>query len=269
MRLGLSIRLLMFLILMAAAPVYAQQPLKQHMFEVGPEVYYHSYEEPNVMEEKGVFYGAQAGYEYHEKIYARAEVRAALGEVDYTSPVSGTLDNIEDWLFESRAVAGYDFAAADNLIVTPFLGFGYRYLNDDSAGKRTSTGAAGYERESNYYYSPIGVAALLEPQPDWKLRASAEYDLLWKGKQKSHLSGAISGLNDVENDQDEGYGLRGSVGLEKVGKTTDWWIDGFVRYWNIDDSDLQPITYLGQTIGLGYEPANETVQVGATVGVRF
>jgi Outer membrane protein beta-barrel domain len=243
--------------------------VKEHTFEVAPEIYYHSYEEPDFAENSGILYGAMAGYEYHKDVYARVEARAAFGQVDYSSNGTGTMENIDDWLFETRGLAGYDFNAASGVLVTPFAGFGYRYLNDDSAGRSTTTGARGYERESNYLYSPLGVTALISNDTDMKLRVSGEYDLFWTGTQKSYLSDASAGFNDLENDQSDGFGLRGSIGLQKTGKTIDWYADTFVRYWNIEDSDLQTVTFGGAAIGQGYEPANETVEVGAVVGVRF
>ena len=259
----------MSVFLALAGPAAADSLVKRHSFELSPEVYYHKYEEPDVMEQKGIFYGARAAYEFHQGLYARAEAAAAFGQVDYSSPSSGTLDNIDDWLFEPRVLAGYDLNLAQHLLVTPFFGFSYRYLNDDSSDRSTDTGALGYERASNYFYSPIGLTAVVEPATGLKVRASGEYDLFWKGKQKSYLSDVVYDYGDLENDQDSGYGLRGALALEKTGKSTDWWIEGFFRYWNIDDSDVQPVTFQGTIIGLGYEPANETVEVGAMIGIRF
>ena len=259
-------------VLALGAPAFAEEAkevVQRHSAELGYELYYHNYEEPGVMEEDGLFHGIVGAYEYHRGLYARAEVRGAWGEVDYASPVSGTVNGIDDWLFESRLLGGYDFKAGEPLFVTPFFGLGWRYLNDDSAGKVTTTGALGYERESNYVYSPLGLAVVHVPKPGWRLRASSEFDLFWFGKQTSHLSQAVSGVGDLKNDQDSGYGVRGNIGVEKKGKTIDWWLDGFLRYWDIDDSDLQPVTYLGTTIGLGYEPKNDTVEVGGAIGLRF
>ena len=42
-----------------------------------------------------------------------------------------------------------------------------------------------------------------------------------------------------------------------------------MRYWNIDDSDVQPVNFQGVTVGGGFEPANETIEVGLALKVRF
>ena len=261
--------MVLFCLVVSGSASAAQPVVKENTFEVSPEIYYHHYEEPDFAKNSGILYGAAAAYEFHKAVYARAEARAAFGQVDYSSNGTGTMENIDDWLFEPRAVGGYDFAIENGVLLTPFFGFGYRYLNDDSAGRSTTTGARGYERESNYFYSPIGLSALVSNESDMKLRVSAEYDLFWTGRQKSHLSDAIAGFNDITNDQSDGFGLRGSVGIEKTGKTADWYVDSFVRYWNIEDSDLQTVTFNGAAIGQGFEPANETYEVGAVIGVRF
>jgi len=146
---------------------------------------------------------------------------------------------------------------------------GYRYLNDDSSGKTTSTNAAGYERESNYIYSPIGLEATYKMQNDWSIGASAEYDIFWWGRQNSHLSDANRGFADVENDQNEGYGVRGSLKLQKKGEKFDLILEPFIRYWNVAKSNDSNVTYAGVIVGYGYEPKNNTTEYGIKIGVKF
>jgi hypothetical protein len=43
----------------------------------------------------------------------------------------------------------------------------------------------------------------------------------------------------------------------------------FVRYWNIDDSEVKPVAFNGVTIGGGFEPENETVEVGLALKIGF
>ena len=62
--------------------------------------------------------------------------------------MSGT----RDYLFEIRGVIGRDYYL-DGTRVLPYVGVGYRYLDDDSAGKFSSVGAMGYDRQANYYFS--------------------------------------------------------------------------------------------------------------------
>jgi len=81
------------------------------------------------------------------------------------------MNNIDDYILEFRGLAGYDFPVSKASFLTPYAGIGYRYLNDDSSGKVASTGALGYERESNYIYSPIGVKFIADLKKGWSMGA--------------------------------------------------------------------------------------------------
>jgi hypothetical protein len=253
--------------------VLAQIELPKHSWDLGTEISYIRYKEPGVMEEKGMMHGIVGSYAYRGELFKlqrcmlKAEGKFAYGQVDYKN--SGTLDNIDDYILEFRGLGGYDFSVFTASTLTPYIGIGYRYLNDDTSGMTTSTGALGYERESNYLYSPIGVEIITPLRNDWSVGATLEYDYFWKGIQKSHLSDAIAGLSDVENDQNDGYGIRGSVKFQKKGGKLDFVIEPFIRYWNIKKSKETVITYSGTIIGYGYEPKNNSTEIGCKLAVKF
>jgi len=241
--------------------------LQKHTFELGPEISRITYEEPRVMKEEGMMYGLAASYTYHNKLMLKAEGRGSMGSLDYKN--SGTVENIPDYMLEFRGTGGYDFPISEVSFLTPYAGIGYRYLNDDGSGKTSSTGARGYERESNYLYSPIGVALTAPLKNGWSFGATAEYDIFWWGKQISHLSDGDPGFNDPENRQKKGYGARGSVKLEKKGKKLNFVIEPFVRYWNIKKSKDADLTYYGTYVGYGYEPKNHSTEFGIKLAVMF
>jgi hypothetical protein len=256
--------------LLLALPAFAQDtlPVKVHTFEVGLETYYMKYEEPGLMENKGWMYGVTGSYTYHNRLMARLEARVAMGEVDYSSVNTGSDEGISDKAFEARGLLGYDFRVGAWLL-TPYIGIGYRYLNDDSQGTVTSTGHLGYERESNYYYSPLGIEAVVPLNERWRLTLTGELDLFWSGKQKSHLSGAVSGLNDIENDQNKGLGARGSLSFQRKLGTTTMSFGAFARFWWIDDSEYCPITQGGALLRNDLEPENRTYEVGVMFSLYF
>lgn len=260
---------LLVVFVIPSTSLYAGQ-LQKHIFEIGPEVSYIEYEEPGLMEQKGWMYGIVTSYSYHNKYMVKAEGRASFGEVDYSSPISGTLDNIEDYIIELRAVGGYDFPVSEVSFLTAYFGIGYRYLNDDMAGKVSSAGHLGYERESNYFYSPLGFKFIADLKAGWSLGVVTEYDIFWSGQQYSNLSDVDPGLNDVRNTQSSGYGLRGSVDLEKRFKTAAFAIEPFIRYWKINDSRHVGLTYYGDPTGWeAYEPQNHSTEYGINLLVRF
>lgn len=248
--------------------------------EMGTEVSYFNYEEPGVMEEDGMMYGVYGSYDILlEDLIPESRLGEGstlgfdalfkYGQVDYESPTSGTLDDIDDFMFEISGNWGYQFAVGDTTKLTPYIGLGYRYLNDDSSGKRTSIGHYGYERESNYFYLPIGVKTLTDLTDQWSIGLNAEFDVFLSGKQKSHLEDVASSLSTLENDQDKGYGVRGSLQLVRQSDRVDLSIEPFVRYWDIDESSVATINCGGTPCALGYEPKNESLDVGVRLGVQF
>ncbi|MFA5088690.1 MAG: outer membrane beta-barrel protein [Candidatus Omnitrophota bacterium] len=263
------------IILLAAAGNVNASEAKKHTVTVGPEVSYIAYKEDGV-KETGIVYGLFGSYTYRGKLFSeklenamlRVNGRLGFGQVDYDGELSDgtpyTIDNINDTLFEIRAVAGYDFPIFSTSTITPYFGVGYRYLNDD-----LSTDPAGYERESNYLYSPIGIETNTPFANDWSIGLTVEYDIFWLGKQRSHLSDAIPGLGDVTNDQEKGYGLKGSIKVRKETEKISFFVEPFINYWNIDKSKDAPLVFSGTIIGSAYEPKNNSLEYGLKLGAEF
>lgn len=244
---------------------YASQP----EIEFGTEISYIKYKEPDVMEEDGVMFGIAGGVKKRQKIILSADGRLAFGQVDYSSSTTGNIDGIDDLIFEIRATAGYEIPTTGTFKYIPYLGFGYRYLNDDSAGMTSSTGDRGFERESNYFYSPVGIETSINLKNSWTMSVFVEYDHFWRGKQVSHLSDVSLGYDDIENTQKKGYGVRGSLKFVKDGETYDIIIEPFIRYWNIKKSEETAITFAGVIIGRGYEPKNSSLETGIKFAFGF
>ncbi|MFC1867212.1 autotransporter domain-containing protein [Thermodesulfobacteriota bacterium] len=243
--------------------------LQMHTWEFGPEMSHITYEEPSVIEEKGFMYGISGSYTYHNKYMLRAEGRFSYGQVDYASNIAGNLDNIDDYMIELRALGGYDFPISNTSIITPFIGIGYRYLNDDTSGMLTSTGAAGYERESNYYYCPIGIETITKIKNSWLIGLILEYEYFWKGRQISHFSDFDARYSDVGNDQNDGYGFRGSIRFQKK---SDRWIyvfEPFIRYWDIEKSEKAIVTVNGISGPVAWEPENSSTEIGIVLQIKF
>ena len=168
-----------------------------------------------------------------------------------------------------RVVAGHWLCISDRTTVTPFTGIGARYLNDDTGGRVTSVGHYGYERESRYFYTPIGLETSFILNPRWTFGASIEYDYLLKGYQTSHLSDVDLGYSDIKNRQTDGYGYRGALRLERKTEQLDIILESFARKWKISDSEIEPVFYNGVLVGYGYEPKNESTEYGLKAGIKF
>ena len=254
------VSLAVWLICMGAGNSFAEMlQLQTHTIEAGPEISYIKYEEPTVMREKGFMFGGAVSYAYHKDFMFKGEGHSSIGYVDYEN--SGTIDDIFDFMFEGRVLGGYDFPVLETSVFTPFIGFGYRYLMDDSGGKTSSTGAAGYKRESNYLYSPIGIETLTKLEKQWYAGIILEYDYFWIGRQISHLEDVSANYDTLENNQNEGYGLRGSVRFLNKGDFP-FVIEPFIRYWKIQKSEEEDVIYSGAVIGYGWEPKNNSTEIG-------
>ena len=251
-------------------PWVSEEIPRNNVWELGPEFYYYDYEEPDFgVEFKGPMIGLAGSFTHHNpsRLMFRAEARGATGKVDYTG--SGTIDGIRDYVGEGRLLGGYEFPAGEARAVTPFLGVGYRYLYDNFGGRVSSTGASSYDRESNYFYSPLGAIYEFSLGGGWKIGWSGEYDLFWRGRQESHLEDVHPSLNTLSNTQTRGHGARGAVKLQKAGRLFDLLVQPYLRWWKIEDSEQSDVTFGGTPIASGFEPTNETFEFGGDVRLRF
>jgi hypothetical protein len=229
--------------------------------DLGLGAWYFDYKEPGLMEEKGPFMGVHGACVYRGPLSAAlqdcmiaAEARAGLGRVDYDGGLmDGTpyaFDGYKDILAETRGLMGYDLGSS-SVRLTPFVGGGYRYLKDDGTAS-----PYGYERIANYLYSPLGVEVLFRLNDVWRIGGTAEYDLFWLGRQKTLWGTWIS------DDQHHGYGVRGSLKLVRQGRKTNLILEPYVIYWDISQSDVNPIDG-------GYEPKNHSTETGVRVTLQL
>jgi hypothetical protein len=248
-------------------PEEEKRPTGTDFFELGTEIFYLLYQEPGYMENKGFLYGLVGTYEYHNRIMLGLESRAALGQVDYDSENTGSAADNDEFLYEGRLLLGYDIDKGKSR-TTPFIGFGYRYLFDDSSGSLSTTGAAGYTRHSNYLYSPIGIKTVCPLEHEWTLNVTTEFDIFWFGKQFSEIGDALPGHPTVENEQNEGLGFRTAFDFVKEFKSVNMSIGAFYRFWWVNDSETDSVVY-NSTIRTYIEPRNRTHEIGGKIAIQF
>ncbi len=256
------------------------QSLRKHTWQVGPEISYYQYKEPGLMEEEGTLYGIVGSYTYRGWAALSAEElamdpagrrrgqmfkldgRFSWGEVDYDGELTDgtpyTIDDIDDYVLDFRLLWGSDSLGAETLN-TFYIGLGYRYLNDDP-----SFDPYGYERESNYFYVPIGIDTISDLGNRSCFGLTGEVDLLLFGIQVSHFSDLDPAYDDIENLQWFGFGLRGSARYEKKTQALDFVIEPFIRYWWVEQSDPEYFNGL-----VAYEPKNRSLEYGIHLIFRF
>jgi hypothetical protein len=147
---------------------------KKHTFELGPEVSYITYKEPSVLKERGIMYGLVGSYTYHNRFMLKVEGRVTFGKLDYYALEGAPVpeNSNPDYMWEVRGLGGYDFPILKSFILTPYLGIGYRYFNDDVLPRP-------YEREFYYIYTPIGIGFITGLGKGWSVGGEGEFDYLW------------------------------------------------------------------------------------------
>ncbi|MDM8555229.1 autotransporter domain-containing protein [Desulfococcaceae bacterium HSG7] len=245
--------------------------LPVHTLKAGIESLYFKYEEPDYMQEDGALFGFVGNYTYHgtNHLMLDANIRLVFGELDYdgqTQDGTPATADTEDSIFETRGLIGFDFYLSNNFVFTPFAGIGYRYWNDDIGG------SGGYEREIRYIYAPVGVRFAQIIDDNWSYGLNLEYDLFLNGEVKSHLSDVHPAFDDVENDQDfgDGYGIGFAIMINrKISDRFGLSFEPYIKYWDIDKSNVSYWTIYDIPFASGIEPANETTEVGLRVYFTF
>jgi len=264
-------------------------PRSNSYFTVGMEAFQYTYREPGLMRMKNPMYGLYGvlTHRFREHIawgdwkrnfmifnFFKVDGRIAYGELDYESDNTGNDDGIPNYSAELRGVIGCDFPVMPSVRITPFFGVGFRYLLDDGGGRLTTTNNWSYDRESHYWYIPAGVESLIKFNDRWSLEWAAEYDHLVYGLQRSHVGDGtpynylFSGHPDVENKQNAGTGLRGSLKAMYQHPRLDIVIEPFIRYWAIEQSESKTISH-NLVTRTWYEPKNNTTEYGLKFGLRY
>ena len=253
-----------------------------HSWEVGSEIFYYRYQEPNPVGVKifGPMYGYYADYTYRPagpnflnnllaNAYSLQTRYATSSDLDYKG--SGIVKGKHDDALEFRGLIGKDYFIGTDSRATPYCGFGYRYLFDRGNGEINAQGY-GYDRKSHYYYLPLGGDLSMAMPHHWEITYNAEYDILLHGLQKSYLSDGdqFTGHHNpnITNSQDRGFGLRGSVKFLKRTSLVDFYVEPYVRFWNIESSSVVTASVDG-AVGQWVEPKNNTTEIGSKFGIQF
>jgi hypothetical protein len=249
---------------LAAAPAFAGW---SQTFEIGPDIYYYHYTEPHFAHLDGFMYGATGAFSInYDQLSLRFEGRGATGSLKYDG--SGTSSGNDNYTAEARIILKREFDIDETWGVSPYFGIGFRYLFDAQGGIATSTGALGYDRESHYYYVPVGFDLPVNIAPDWRMVPNVEYDFLFVGKQTSYLTNVPGISNDITNTQTGGHAFRASLMLEGKTPIGEVRFGPYIRYWSIGTSNTQPLSINGVAL-YGQEPGNHTVEAGGSLVYIF
>jgi hypothetical protein len=270
-----------------------RSPHKVHEFQWGTESYSYLYREfvhgAEFVRFRGFYNGLVFSYTFRpldvdsfadiiDNLF-RIELRYATGRVDYRG--SGTWEGLKDYTYEVRGIAGHEFYIEPSLRIMPYVGLGCRYLNNgfEAIPARTVNGQpyySAYNRESEYYYLPVGVEFYQRFSRGWAIGGNLEYDLWIKGVQSSHFEdmeddhGVSPGWDAMYNNQKGGFGVRGSLKIDKSFQRMTLGVEPYYRYWKVRDSDGSILTQGGSPLPMIIsEPQNITQEIGVKVGLTF
>lgn len=252
--------------LLATGAVNAQAKVNKLDASIGLQTYHSEYTEPGIMNNEGYFYGISYSLIYEDAgILFGLEGLFAYGEVDYTSTSTGSAEGFEDICADNRIILGVSIYDDKKIQIIPFAGVAYRFLQDDSKYIRSTTNHLGYFRESNYFYSPVGIKIKMQYAKGWSLTPEFEYDFFWHGEQESETGYLAANRDNIVNDQEEGYGYRLSLTLAKKTVQAGYSFQVFYRYWDIEDSKITLDSFGAPWI----EPENDTVEYGVNFSILF
>lgn len=265
-------------------PVVAVAPpppaRRAHTLEGGQETYYNYFAEPkSPMKNTGEMYGYFANYTYRppEGIVLNNPIINTYmvqghydsGELNYKG--SGRIKRRGNEAYEIRAMVGRDFGMG-RFTLTPYAGYGYRNLLDRGNDRITSDGFFyAFDRHSTFWYVPVGVNVTM-PLGTWTAEANFEYDMLTKGLQVNDFSigkeynGGFENPN-IHNNQ-EGFGARTSIKFTYVTPHVNFYVEPFVRFWDIQKSKSVSAVIDG-FLSDNYEPRNTTIEAGSKLGLQF
>lgn len=263
----------------ALAPAAAQAQTRGG-FEIAAELFDYGYRERDsgetIVFDDGAFGGFRVGYveTIGDGLFLRGRLSAAFGSVDYRAPdPTGDvrIANVNQSIGQLELHIGKDFTIGGSSTLTAFAGLGSRALRDGSGGREASNGALGYDREIDYGYVPLGLAARVPVSPRSAVRLGAQYNYVVGGESRAHFSDLDPQLPDIKLDLDGGHGLEASAAFETRMGSRALSFGPFVRHWKIGRSDSFIVTDPddpGEAIEI-YEPKNSTTELGLRLTFAF
>jgi len=251
-----------------------------HTFSLGLEQAWYRYVEPDIyqmmpyntygarwMNLKGNLWGAYASYRFtwQDKLFVQPELRILYGKHQYNRGQKNNIANktrhqIPSLLHESRLIVGGNMSLMNkNMTLSPYMGIGYRFKNDDSESVRTSQGhKLGFYRKSNYVYVPLGASVDYAINNTWSVSLKGEYD--WIVKAWNYTRNKTIPKPAIDK-QPNGYGLKGEASISYLYNKVKFSFSPYLNYWNIRNSKRSPDG--------GREPYNITLESGIKLGVTF
>ncbi len=169
-----------------------------------------------------------------------------------------------DRITELRVLSGVDFFNKSRLL-TPYIGFAFFRWRDEYSGDES------YQKNSIYYYVPIGMEISFQLDNKWLCKVRVEYDLIVGGNAKTFLGDAYPDANDPENKIKfgEAFGLKLTSDFKaKISDDFAFVFQPYVSYWKVNETDSTTAKFGDQRFDF-IESENEITQFGLRIGLEF
>ncbi len=259
-----AVNLLTGIVFGLAAAACASPAGMDFTLELGPELNSFHYREPGLMQEDGFLAGGFASFTAVFQSNVVWNIRSSLtaGTLRYdgqTMEGEPVKLNTPNQLFYLRTSLGYRLNP-----VTPFVGIGLRYWHDNLG----AASAYGYDRQTVYLYSPLGLEISKTFGTTWTLGARGELDWFWGGLNHN-TDFPLTDNETIDLRQHSGYGTQLSIFVNRpMTQSAGLMIESFFQYWNIDESEHEYVL-ANDGIYEFFEPANATSLIGLRGGIRW
>lgn len=253
-------KLLLLASVLSSAAGASVAPSNGWKYSIGIEGQYYNYREPNLMHLAGWMAGlnVDAIYTFRNNLFTGIEARILGGKAHYSSYRTGKMNNVPQFLSETRGLFGYNWVLNATTTLSPYTGLGYRYKRDSKDGAISTTGHYSYKRESHYLYLPLGLKYQTTLTPQLGLVIRGEYDQLITGEQRSNIFLTNRTLNHRQN---SGFGAKASVDvIKKLDNNRVISFGPYFHYWDIKDSEV---------VAGWLEPRNKTYEAGMSIKYHF
>jgi hypothetical protein len=242
---------------------------KLSMFSMGLTAYYFDYKEdvvlPTKSTESGWLPGLFGSYTYRRNsvFYTKISAQYAAGNLTYDgSTLSGTpikYDANPQRFIKLEWDFGYPWAISPNLIITPYLGIGFRYWERGKA--ETASIYTSYREDYSWGYIPAGIRVDYDINNHLRIGVNATVNYMFGGNMKAYLS-------EVGNYPDMHFTLGDKIGwLAELPITYK-----FNRKWSLTATPWYEYSAIGEspvnTFGF-YEPSSSTNQYGVNLSINY
>lgn len=234
----------------------------EHQFEIHGEIFPAKIRESYLSRPdnklEGTMYGVNAAYVLGlGRNFLKINPRYAASKLEHKWHNNVIADRGSAFIFETRGIFGRDVDVYNCISISPYIGLGYTYFNND-AGKKLTLNPWHFAK-ATHLYVPIGFDLKVGFENCFSLISNLEFDWLMRGTIRTDTF-----LCKTETTSSDGYGVRFSIGGAVDFSSFSLEVKPFIHFWKIDGKDHRCLS-----CGLTADPQYQSRMVGISFGVKI